>query len=84
MQPTVDEGFVIVAYDGDSQARIEMGLSAVVGELPRRWYDAYLDYYAEKRVAKIMVPTKQSANSVMCHVYIRVNGAVTKMGSLYV
>lgn len=86
MQPIVDDGFIIVPYEGDSQARVEIGLSALIGEEPRRWYAAYLDYHDGNRVAKVMVPEKEKGldKPIPCNVYIRVNGGVMKAGTVSV
>jgi hypothetical protein len=84
MNTTVHEGFIVVPYDGDSQAQVEVGFTVLVGEEPRQWFSAFMDYEGKQRVAKVIAPLKNYGTQTTYQVYLRVNGELTKAGKVVV
>lgn len=68
MAVSLTEGWLTVPYSGHDAARVEIG----VGDQPM-WFPAFLDYYGDRRVAKIRPPEGLRPGFVQ----LRVNGTVT-------
>jgi hypothetical protein len=68
----VSDGWLVVPYDGDDRATVEISVQ------PNVWLPAYLDYADGQRVAKVRPPAGLTAATVS----LRINGTVSTAGWL--
>lgn len=70
MTPRIVNGWLICQYDGHDLCSVEIGVGR---KTPEQWTPAFLDWFEGIRVAKIR------ATESAPHVWLRVNGAATKV-----
>lgn len=75
MSAEVRDGWLVTPYEGHDLAQVHMS----VGDEPRVWLPAFLDWVDGQRVAKIrarVLPGRRTK------VWLRVNGSVSQVGAV--
>jgi hypothetical protein len=82
MSAHIADGWLVVPYDGDERATVEISVEPDVCSrdlrVTQEWLPAYLDYTDGKRVAKIRPPAGLTSVTVS----LRVNGSTSTVGWL--